>query len=294
MQEFEFKNSFGDVLYGHKWEKEGNKKALAIITGMAEHSARYDDFANFLNNHGFNVYSIDHYGQGKNGTLGDPNCAFFMMITKTYKELIDSLKEQGYTTYLFGHSMGSFVAQNFVQNYGNEIEKVIICGSNGKTALYNIGYRVANIVCNSKNKNEKAKLLHNLSFSGNNKKFKKEGNEFAWLSKNKENYEKYEKDPLCGYVCTNGFYQQFMTGLHSLHNKKLMKQINKDLQILIIAGELDPVGNYSKGVKKLEKEYVKYGVKDVKCIIYKDLRHEILNEVEKDDVYKDILEFLEK
>lgn len=296
MEEINFTNSFNDTLYGHSWTINSPKFILLIVTGMAEHSARYNDFAEFINSNGGNVYCLDHYGQGlgKNGELGNPGKDYFFKMEDTINEFIKSLKKEfnSLPMYLFSHSMGSFVAQGYIEKYSNTIDKVILCGTNGKSILYKLGYLVSLIIVHKFNSNKKAKLLHGLSIGAYEKTVKNEFSKNAWISFNKNNVINYDNDPFCGYVPTNGFYKEFLKGLSSIQKKENIKNISKKLQILIIGGEYDAVSNNAKGLKSLHRLYKKYGL-DSKLIIYEDMRHEILNEEEHKKVYQDIIEFLE-
>ena len=136
----------------------------------------------------------------------------------------------------------------------------------------------------------KKQVFYRLAIGAYEKPFLSESKN-AWISRNKENVKIYDEDPLSGFNCTNGFYYEFLKGLSSLHNKKKMQQINKNFPILIIGGKEDPVGNYSKGLLKLQKEYLKYGL-NAQLIIYENMRHEILNEENNQIVYQDIINFL--
>lgn len=294
VQDLEFKNSFNDTLFGHKWITENEKAILLLVTGMAEHSLRYDHFANFLNENNISVYCIDHYGQGKNGVLGQPGENYFFKMEQTIKEMILKLQEENPNKeiYLFAHSMGSFVTQGFIQEFGGIVNKICLCGSNGNTILFKLGSFLASIITTKKNYNKKANLLYKLSIGAYEKAV--DGNDKnAWISVNEGNVKRYNEDPLSGFECSNGFYYEFMKGLASLHNKKKMKNIKKDLQILIVGGVGDPVGNFGKGLKKLQQEYKKYGV-NAQLILYENMRHEILNEEENLKVYNDILNFYKK
>ena len=291
MKEFSFKNSFNELLYGNCWLIDNPKANILICTGMAEHSARYDDFATFLNKNGYSVYCLDHMGQGKNGVLGHGGKDFFFRMQKTLDELSLKLKKESkLNTYLFSHSMGSFVTQGYIENYSN-VDKVIICGSNYMGFLGKLGAFLAKIIVNKKNMDKPAGMLNNLAIGAYEKSCKGADSKNAWLSYNQENYKKYDQDKLCGYHCSNGFYLEFMKGLASLNKKEKIKKISKNLPILIICGKDDPVGNYSKGPKALNDLYLKQGLNS-KLIIYPEMKHEILNEINHQVVYDDILEFL--
>lgn len=293
VNEFSFENSFNDILVGNKWEVIFPKANIILVTGMCEYSLRYDKFATYLNGHNFNVYSLDHYGQGKNGELGKPGKDYFFKMIETINELAIKLKEETHLPiYIFAHSMGSFVTQGLIEKYSYNFNKIILCGSNGKTFLFKIANFVSSIYVNKRNYDKKATLLHNLSIGSYEGKFKKEGKN-AWLSVNDTNVTNYSKDPYCSYRPTNGFYREFFKGLKSLHNKKLLKNVNPNLKVLIIGGSKDPVSNFSKGLISLNNEYRKYGINS-RLIIYENMRHEIINEKNNDEVFENIKDFYEE
>lgn len=297
MKEISYKNQFGDFLFGNSWEIENPEKLIIIITGMAEHSERYDDFAKFLNSNKMSVYCLDHYGQGegKNGELGNPVDGFFFKMQDTVLEFSKKLREEhpGLPVYIFSHSMGSFVTQGYLEKYGDSIDKFVICGSNGPNGAVKMGKTLSHMIVTKKNRDKKATLLNDLAIGSYSKPHKKDYSLNAWLSYNKDNVLKYDADPYSGYVCTNGFYRSFMDGMASIQNKKNLAKVNKNIPIFIIAGQDDPVGNFGKGVKKLFELYKRFDL-NVECKIYEHMRHEILNEDEHQKVYEDILAFYNK
>ena len=295
MKEISYKNQFGDTLYGHSWEIENPEKIVLLVTGMAEHSARYDDFATFLNKNGISVYCLDHYGQGeKNGELGNPPVDYFSKMVETMSEYAAKLKKDfEKPVYIFSHSMGSFITQSFIEKHSNEVDKVIICGTNGRNVAVKAGKVLTKIAVHKKNYGKKATFFHNIAIGAYTKAVKDRKTENDWLSYNEENVARYNADPLSGYRCTNGFYREFMKGLASIQKDKNIANINKDLPILFIAGAEDPVGANGKGPRSLNEIYKKHGLNS-NCIIYEHMRHEILNELDHQKVYDDILEFYKK
>ena len=188
--------------------------------------------------------------------------------------------------------MGSFITQSYIQKYSNDVEKAIIMGSNGPNAktLFKLGALLTKIMVNDRNWNKPGTFFANLSFNGYKKHFPQ--SEFAWLSKNEENVKEYSSCKYCGYGSSNGFYYELLNGNAKLFNKKNIQNIRKSMPILVIAGEDDPVGAFGKGPRELEKMYKNAGINNVSLILYPTLRHEILNEDIKKDIYKDILDFL--
>ena len=190
--------------------------------------------------------------------------------------------------------MGSFMGQDYIQRFSGDVEKVVLCGAGSKNPAVGPGLVVAKMVTTKKNKYQKAKLLNNLMFGNFNKKIKEPRTSFDWLSYNQENVDKYIADPLCGFGPTNGFCLEFIKGMAPLFKKKNFQRVSKDQKLFIITGEEDPVSNYSKFTLDLEKRYKAIGLKDVSIKIYKGMRHEILNEDGRQEVYNDILEFFNK
>lgn len=297
MENYSFKTVNGDILYGHQWKCENPKGNIIIVTGMEEHCARYNDFAEFLNKNNYNVLSVDHYGQGEN--VQDPSqqgvvpSSFFSRTVKNIDDIVKLTKANKLPTYLFAHSMGSFMIQDYIQRFATHVDKVVICGSNGPNAktLFKFGFKLAKLIVKDKNRNQKARLLENLSIGSYVKSVKHRKTNCDWLSYNEENVRKYVEDPKCGAGSTNGFYYEFLKGNARLFNKKFLNKISKDIKLFIIAGEDDPVGAFGKGPRKLCEMYKKLGVKSVQMIIYPHMRHEILNEDNHQMVYENILNF---
>ena len=289
-----------DILFGYAWECEKPEGVVVIATGMEETAARYDDFAKFLNKNNYNVYCVDHYGQGENALeesqLGIVPRSFFSKSVRILDDIAKKYTIPGKPLIVLGHSMGSFMIQDYIQRYNKRPTKAVIIGTNGQNGkpAYAAGYPLARLVCKLKGEEKQAKFLRNLAVGGYGKSIKNRRTECDWLSYNTENVDKYLEDPKCGHPSSNGFYRELLKGNHRLYKKKFLAKINKDLPILITAGLEDPVGAYGKGPTALAKLYKKLGVKNVELKLYEHMRHEILNEDEKEKVYNDILEFIKK
>lgn len=297
---FSIKTINGDLLRGYSWIVDEPVGNFVIVTGMEEYAARYDNFAQFLNEHHYNVYCVDHYGQGLNSEngkkLGIVPPSFFSKSVRNISDIVKKVGKNKLPVIVFGHSMGSFITQDYVQRFSGQADKIIICGSNGPNGklLFKLGAKMAKWTCKEKNKFEKGKFMEKLSVGAYAKSIKDPKTPVDWLSYNDENNEKYMKDPLCGYGSSRIFYREFLKGNARLYKKKFLKKIKSDNHILIIAGEDDPVGACGKGPKALYKMYTKLGVKDVELKIYPHMRHEILNEKEHQQVYDDVLQFIRK
>ena len=298
-QRFEIESRNGDKLYGLSWHVDNSIANVIIMEGMEEHASRYDDFAQYLNKEGFNVYAIDTYGQGENVNPDMSNIGIwpksgFRKQVQAVDSLVEKLRVSFRPTFIFSHSMGSFMCQDYIQRYTEHVSKVVLCGSGYKNPAVPVGYALAKMIVHKKNRDKKAGLLNKLMFGGFNKRIKNPRTPFDWLSVNQENVDKYIADPLCGFGPTNGFCLEFLKGMNRLYKKKFLKKIRKDLDIFIISGSDDPVTNYGKSTSQLKKMYKGLGVQNVYKKVYKGLRHEILNEDEKLTVYKDVVAFFKR
>ena len=299
-QNISIKSVNGDILFGFAWECENPEGVVVIATGMEETAARYDDFAKFLNKNGYNVYCVDHYGQGENALeinqLGIVPRSFFSKSVRILDDVAKKYMIKGKPLIILGHSMGSFMVQDYIQRYASRPTKAVIIGTNGQNAkmAYSFGYPLARLVCKMKGEDKEAKFLRNLAVGGYGKSIKDRKTDCDWLSYNTANVNRYIEDPKCGHPSSNGFYRELLKGNHRLYKKKFLLKINKDLPIYITAGLEDPVGAFGKGPTKLASLYKKLGVKDVELKLYEHMRHEILNEDDNLKVYNDILNFIKK
>lgn len=295
----EIENVNGDILYGLNWPNKEAKANVIICEGMEEHSSRYDAFAKFLNANGYDVYCLDCYGQGQNVLPDESNKGIwpesgFRKMVQAINQLVLKISTQEKPTYIFSHSMGSFMMQDYIQRFANNVKKVVLCGSGAKNPLALVGYGLAKLIVNRKNRNKKAKLLNSLMFGNFNHGIKNPRTAYDWLSFNEENVDTYIADPLSGFGPNNGFCLEFLKGMKRLHKQKFLNKISKGINLFIISGDQDPVTNFGKDVDRLANEYRELGIDNLETKIYKNMRHEILNEKDCHIVYKDVLEFFEK
>ncbi len=289
----------GHDLCGLKWEINDNIANVIILEGMEEHSSRYEGFAEYLNQKGYNVYCVDAFGQGENVSDDLSNIGIwpedgFSIFVDIIHDFAVSLKSDSKPLYIFSHSMGSFMGQYFIQYYPGVADKIVLCGAGIKSGALVAGNLIAKMVTNNKTKHKKATTLNKLMFGNFNNKIKSPRTPYDWLSYNTKNVDDYIADPLCGFGPNNQFCLEFIKGMRKLNNKKALKKLDNDLNMFIITGIEDPVTAYSKYTYQLEKFYKKCGVKDVSIKIYPHARHEILNEDIKETVYEDIYNFFNK
>ncbi len=293
MRREDFLASDGKVLKLAVWDEVINPKAVVQIAhGMAEHIARYDEFARYLNENGFIVVGDDHRAHG----LTDPeelgksgSYDLFERTVEDEREITDHFKrEKNLPVILFGHSYGSFITQRYLQKGDNGLKAAVVCGS---AYMKGVAVALGNAVAKMKYKrhrDEEGKFFASVTFASYDKKLK-EGKS-AWLNRDKTEVEKYRADEFCGYTCSIGFYRWFFAGLKKIAAQKTLP-LDASFPLMIISGRQDAVGGNGKLVKALDKRYRSFGLNPT-LKLYDGARHEILNELNKAEVYADILKFL--
>ena len=296
---FELSLPSGEILKGVEYLAKDAKYNLTIQTGMCEHATRYEEAAKYLNQYGINVFVVDAFGQGLNAESIERQQIWpvdgFSKNVDGIALMVDKAKENGLPTTHFGHSMGSFMTQSFMERYPGKANKIILCGSNGgQRMLMKLASFLANIIVNKKNFEKPVPFIQKLSLDAYSKSIKNRKGPNDWLSYDEENIAAYEKDPYCGALNTGSFWKYFLKGMSKIWDKKEMKQIDKDTHIFIIAGKEDPVGQNGVGPIWLYETYKKLGIKNVSMRLYDHMRHEIFCETEKEMVFKDVANFVTK
>ncbi|MBX3619611.1 MAG: alpha/beta hydrolase [Rhizobacter sp.] len=294
---FTLDTSDGTKLFVRRWlAVEGTPKGVVqIIHGAAEHSGRYDRFARHLNQAGWLVYADDHRGHGhtrvRSGALGDAGPDAWNKFVSDERELTTYINRQhpGQKVFLLGHSMGSFIAQDYAQRYGSSIAGVVLSGSNG--VLANADQTVAAVKDLARaNPMAPSPVLAQV-FESFNKPFTgKPG--FEWLSRDTAEVKKYVDDPMAGFAFNNELVADFFAGLRDLWLPANEARIPKGLPIYVVSGDQDPVGGNTEGLKILLAHYQHNGLTDVSHKFYPGARHEILNETNRDEVERDIIAWL--
>ncbi|MBQ3498858.1 MAG: lysophospholipase [Clostridia bacterium] len=281
--------------------KANAKAVIQIAHGMAEHKERYDEFASFLAENGYAVFVHDHLGHGESVDSVD-NLGFFgeedgwknlvndcYTITKFAREVFP-----GKPVVLFGHSMGSFVARAYTQMYDMTLDAAIYCGTSGNNPAAGMGVKLADAIARSKGTKYKSELIDSVAFGTYNKKIKPHRTAFDWLSRDNAEIDKYVADDYCGFMFTACGFRDLFSLLKYVSGKEWYKSVRKSLPILFVSGDADPVGEYGKGVKQVAADLKKTGHDNVEIKLYKDSRHEILNDYDRNAVMNDILEWLDK
>ncbi|MEA2043108.1 MAG: alpha/beta hydrolase [Bacteroidota bacterium] len=287
-------------LKARKYNAENSKGAVIIVHGMQEHQKRYADFAEFLAKNNYNTYTYDQRGHGETaGSVED--LGFFtpkngwQTVVNDLHLLVQTVKEENpeHPVYILGHSMGSFVTRTYILDKSKFIDGVILSGTAPSAGLLGqLGIFLSYLTTIFRGKKHPAKLLDNIAFGDFNKKIKPKRTKQDWLSRDEKVVDDYINDPYCGTLFSAQFFNDMLGGIETANHKNLVKSISKKLSIHLLSGEKDPVGEYGEGVKKVKLLYENAGIENLSMKLYPEGRHEMLNELNKNEVYSDILNWL--
>ncbi len=287
-------------IHAIKWLPEGEPICIMLLVhGMAEYINRYDEFANFLAQKGVLVAGNDHLGHGNsaNGKYGYfcQKEAPLVVVKDVHrlKKLVQS-EYPGIPIFILGHSMGSFITRNYVLRYAKGIDGVILSGTGtGEKATLLFTRGLIRFLALFQGWKRRSNFINKLVFGSFNKKVLAPETSFDWLSTDKKTVEAYIKDPECGFTFTLNGFDTLIKLIYQLLNKEELNKIPPGLPILLLSGMEDPTGNYGEGVKHIYQEYHDAGILEVKMKLYEGMRHEILNELEKQIVYDDIYQWIQ-
>lgn len=298
MTEFEYPSKGAGMIHAYRWEPAGKPVGIVqLIHGIAEYMPRYDDFASYLTKNGFLVVAEDHMGHGKSHGTKAPllfEGGWETAVDDTYALLLKTKADYPDLPYfLFGHSMGSFMARTLLYRYPDAgLRGAVICGTAWQPAPVLTAGKAA---CALEKKRLGAEncsdLLTNLMFGTYNKKFRPVKTPNDWVCSDPEVVARYTADPLCGGQATIGLSSDMLSGIAMNQKKENLNAMPKELPVFFIAGKSDPVGAMGKGVERSRKAFEKAGMRKVSLKLY-DGRHEILNENNHAEVYADVLQFL--
>lgn len=303
-EEFTFDSRDGkSKIYAVKWVPEGEPKAILQIThGMAEHYERYEAFAKFLTGHGYLVTADDHLGHGKtareNGSKQGYICKEHSdtVMVRDEHRLKKTIQGQypDVPYFVLGHSMGSFIIRNYMYKYGTGINGAIVMGT---------GQQPKALLCASKllvaiqglflGEKHESKFINSLAFGAYNNRIDNVRTANDWLTRDSSIVDNYGSDPDCGFVFTVNGFKTLFNLIWNLTDENNISLMPKSLPVLVVSGDADPVGEYGTAVRKVYESYVSLGMNDVTLKLYPEFRHEILNEIGKEKVYGDILDWLD-
>ena len=277
-----------------------NKEIKAIVEiahGMNEHKERYIDFMKFLAKNGYASFIHDHRGHGKsiknNNDLGyfyEDNASYVVEDLHQINEYLKN-KFKDKKIILFGHSMGSMIVRKYISKYAHTIDGLIVCGSPSKNNASKLGLKVVKLLKSIKGERYRSEFVKKLMFGG----FDKKGSEpNSWVCHNKEILKLYNEDELCKYTYTLNGFENIIRLMIDIYNPKIYNRNNLDLPIYFIAGNDDPVIKSKKDFNEAINFLKKIGYHNIDNTLYDDMSHEILNEINNNLVYDDILNWLNK
>lgn len=288
-----------------KWIPEDENSivgAVQIFHGMAEHIDRYEDFALYLNSKGFVVVGHDHRGHGKSLENESDTGIFaekdgWEKVVNDARKVTTQIRDQHGDIPLFivSHSMGSFIARDYISRWGNDVSGVILSGTGNQAPLImSVLGALTRLEILFRGMRHRSTFFDNLSFGSFNKPFEPGApTPFEWLSRDREQVDRYVNDPLCGFICTSSFFRDLSTGLKRVCSPSIYGEVPENLPVLLYSGEEDPVGG-EKGslVKQVYDQYKAAGLSDVNMILNPGGRHESLNETNRQDVYEIFIRWL--
>ncbi|MFW6049453.1 MAG: alpha/beta hydrolase [Candidatus Bipolaricaulota bacterium] len=300
-EDFVFTGADGINLHGTKYNSDSKHGVVQVIHGMAEHRRRYEDFAGFLTDRGYSVFTYDQRGHGETASANESHLGHFSLRSGWEKVVEDARRltnlirgeENGLPVFLFAHSMGSFIGRDYITRYGDGLGGAILSGTSMLDPfLLKVITPIAKLEKLFRGKLSQSKVMEKIIFSSNNRNVDEPDTKFDWLSRDEAIVEAYIEDDLSGFGCTTGFYDDFIYGMKRVSDEKRYGRIPGDLPLLFISGEEDPVGGPI--VEDLVQKYRGAGLRNVTCRVYPDARHELINELNRGEVLEDLISWLDE
>lgn len=290
---------------------EGQPKAVVqIVHGVAEYVNRYDRLARFLADHGYAVCGDDHLGHGRTA-MQDSKFGFFAdsrlgwhgqddgwtLVVADERTLRQQMGERfpGVPYFLLGHSMGSFMTRTYLCRYPGEISGAILSGT-GQEPAFTVaaGKLLAGLIGLFRGSDYSSTFVNGLALGAYNKQFAPNRTTADWISRDEAEVDKYIADPMCQFIPTVGMYRDMFSGLQYISDKRALSQMDPDTPVYLYSGDKDPVGSNGAGVKKVWNYFKTHGTKDLSLKLYEGGRHEMHNELNRDEVFSDVLDWLER
>jgi len=297
-------------LYLYRWSPMGETKAvLHIVHGMAEHALRYRALAEKLTEAGIEVWAADQRGHGRTAdlTVNKPDRGGLLghcadgcgstRVTADIRAINEEIrKTRNVPLFLLGHSWGSFIVQNYIEySDDNKINGCILSGTKGPgDFMVKAGVPVMTVLAGLKGQRKGSRIARALADGSYAKSFKPARTPFDWLSRDGKEVDKYAADPLCGFMCSSGFYRDLAKLLYNIHRHDAMARINSSLPVYVFCGSADPVGDMGKSPTALVNVYRNMGINDCEFVLYPGARHETLNETNREEVIDNLLSWINK
>ena len=278
------------------------RAVIQVVHGVTEHSARYERFATAAVAAGYGVVADDHRGHGLTappGGLGHvADRGGWERVLTDLSAVLDAERASwpGAPVVLLGHSWGSFLVRLLAARRGRDLAGLIVMGTGGDPgAAGRVGGAVGSLLCRLRGPATPGRLLHALAFggfSGFNRPFAPARTEVDWLSRDEAEVDAYVADPLCGFVCSNAFFRDLAVGPGAAARPAVYRAAPRDLPVLVVSGGRDPVGAAGRGPRQVADAYRRAGTGDVVLRLYPSARHELLNETNREEVTRDLLDWI--
>lgn len=301
-REFYYDSCARGRIYARIWEPDSAPAGIVqIVHGICEHMGRYEEFSQVLCDAGYLVVGEDHMGHGhsveQDGIMGYFHGGWFSAVEDTYR-LYEMIKQQYPDTpyFLFGHSMGSFMARTLlVDRPDMALAGCILCGTCWMPEpVLLAGQKLCELVCRRKGEQNPSERLQKMVFGTYNLRVEHPRTPYDWTNRSSREVDAYFADPLCGFTVTAGLMRDMLTGLIYIQQTENLNKMNPNVPILFIAGGDDPVGSYGDGVQQTAEAFKQVGMEDVSCRIYPLCRHELLRELNKQEVFQLVLDWMKE
>ncbi len=281
------------------WLPKGKPRAVVQLShGMCEYVLRYEPLAEFLCSHGIAFAGHDHPGHGHSapspeelGFIDEKDGASLLAADLRRMNLLVQKRFPGVPLFLLGHSMGSFVARLYLPYYAEGLSGAVICGTSGGNPGAKAGILMAKEIMRRKGSHCRSEMLNSLAFGNYNRAFDGDS-PYEWLTADREIVDRYAADPFCNFIFTAAGFRDLFTLVERVSAPEWAASLPSGLPLLLIAGGKDPVGDYGKGVRKVAARLAEAGAEDVTLHIYPLGRHEIFNELNKEEVFADLLHWI--
>lgn len=300
--EFTFLSADGVTqLHAVQWLPESEVRAvLQLVHGVAEYIMRYEPFAAFLTEHGFAVVGHDHLGHGLSVAEGAPRLYFgpkgsWDWVVSDIRTLQEQTRQQypDVPYFILGHSMGSFLLRTYLARHPGTVDGAILMGTTHMNAIALAGAKLfAAIECLRIGEQPPSGAVLTLSFGTYNRKFAPNRTPYDWVTLSRATVDAYLTDPMCGENPSMGLFREMLDGMAFMGRPETVRKMDPNLPVLFVSGAMDPVGNFGRGVEKAFRLFQNNGMRNVSMKLYPQLRHEILNEDCKEEVFRDLLQWL--
>ena len=304
MESFQYQCGEDGRIPLYRWEPDdkGSLKGIVqLVHGSCEHAGRYEHFARFLTEQGYVVYANDLRGHGRSvkesedfGYFGESG-GWNAMVNELHDVTCLAREEHpGMKLTMLGHSMGSFLARHYATQYGQELDGLVLSGTaHHSRALLRSARMIAKLQIAAKGSKHRSNLLYKMSYATYNKRLEPSRTALDWLTRDEAVVDQFLQDKWCGFVFTAAGFRDMFEGLLVITDPAQTSKTPKHLPILLISGADDPVGNYGQMVQLTYEQYQQAGILMLQVKLYEGMRHEILNEIGKEEVYRDIAAWIQ-